>query len=55
VTKNVTSDPDLPHVSGIDQARFIVPVEMGDSPVQRWLRNPACTLAGRRFARFEML
>ncbi len=28
---------------------------MGDLPVLRLLRNPACTLAGRRFARIELL
>jgi hypothetical protein len=55
VTKNVTWEPGLPHFSGIGQARFIDPVEMGDLPVLRLLRNPACTLAGRRFARIELL
>jgi hypothetical protein len=46
VTKNVTWELGLPHFSGIGQARFIDPVEMGDLPVLRLLRNPACTLAG---------
>jgi hypothetical protein len=55
VTKIVTSGPGLLHFSGIEPARFIVPVEMGDLPVLRLLRNPACTLAGKRFARIELL
>jgi hypothetical protein len=55
LTKNVTSDSALPHFCGIGPARFIAPVEMGDLPVPRLLRNPACTLAGKRFARIELL
>jgi hypothetical protein len=55
VTRNVTWYFGLLRFSGIDQARFIVPVEMGDLPVLRWLRNPDYTLAGKRFARIELL